>query len=80
MINNKSRTLYFDLDISKEQFLQYYQGDVSYVMVTTSDNMTVQFPAHFIRKFVSHTGIKGRFRIIYDENNKLVSISKVPSQ
>jgi len=77
MNNRQFRTHIFELDISQEQFLHYYKGNVSQVLVTSLDNIKIQFPAQFIQKFVTHNGIKGRFRIIFDENNKLVSLNRV---
>jgi hypothetical protein len=77
-MNSKlSKTLYFNLDISHDEFLCYYKGIVNQVIVTTADNTKIQFPVQFIKKFVRHDGIHGRFKIVYDENNKLVSLDKL---
>jgi hypothetical protein len=45
-------------------------------MVSTDDDIKIQFPAQFIHKFVRQNGIHGRFRLVFDENNKLVSLDR----
>ena len=76
-MNRQSTTLYFNLDISHEQCLLYYQGTIHHVMVTTDDNIKIQFPAQFIHKFVRQDGVRGRFRLVFDENNKLLSLDRI---
>jgi len=77
-MNSKfSKTLYFNLDISHEEILCYYKGIVNQVIVTAADNTKIQFPVQFIKKYVEHNGVHGRFKIVYDENNKLVSLDKL---
>ena len=67
----------FDLDISHQQYLQYYSGTVRQILVQTHDNIKIQFPAQFMQRFVSHAGVHGRFRVVIDENNRLVSLDRL---
>ena len=77
-MNSKlSKTLYFDLDINEDEILRYYKGTVSSVRVVTADNTKIQFPVQFIKRYVRHDGIHGRFRIVFDKNHKLVSIERL---
>ena len=68
---NHSRRIRFQLAISAEEYLAYYQGSAQVVVARADDNRTIRFPASAIRKFVTHDGIFGRFEITFDENNKL---------
>jgi len=72
-----SQRVYFNIDISEHEYIDYYRGKAKNVIVTTEDNRTIQFPARLLQQFVQHTGIKGRFRIIYSSENKLISIDRV---
>ena len=76
-MSGHNNSITFNLDISSEEFLHYYKGVIQNVIVTTNENRTIQFPATFIQKFLSHDGVRGRFRLIYDQNHKLVSIDRV---
>jgi len=64
------------LNISPERFQAYYQGVVEYVVATTSDGRTVQFPARVLRPFLSYQGVQGTFEIIYDANLKFQTIRR----
>ncbi|HEC29072.1 MAG TPA: DUF2835 family protein [Gammaproteobacteria bacterium] len=75
-MSNEKNVQYFDLDISRDEFIYYYNGTVKNILVTTMENKKVQFPASMVQKFVDHYGVRGRFKIIYDNNNKLISINR----
>ena len=67
----------FRISIPADEYLLYYQGKVNTVHVTTNHGKTIQFPAGALQKFVDQNGVKGSFRVIYDDNNKLVQIERV---
>ena len=67
----------FSVDISTEKYLDYYQGSVTQVIVTTDNGKRIQFPAGALRKYVTHMGIKGNFRILYSDDNKFIRIERV---
>lgn len=67
---------YFTLKISSEEFLPYYQGKVHNVQVTTTNGITVQFPAMHLRKHLSSLGIQGYF-CLETQNNKFLSLNKI---
>ncbi|MFT4726602.1 MAG: hypothetical protein ACI9UN_001097 [Granulosicoccus sp.] len=69
--------MFFTLDISATEYQACYRG-VGHVVVTpTEDGKRLQFPANELRKFVSHTGIQGRFEITFSSDNKLLDLRKV---
>ena len=67
----------FNLDISAQQYLSYYTGTVKFVNVQTDDGRTLKFPASELQKYVTHTGIQGRFEIRFNEQCKLVSLNRL---
>lgn len=67
----------FRLRLSADQFRAYYEGAASAVIVTVSDGMRIQFPAKFLRGFLTHAGVFGEFLIRTDEKNKLIDIVRI---
>ncbi len=69
--------LRFYLDISPQQYLSYYKNSGIVVNVQADNGRTLKFPASELQKFVTHSGIQGRFEIEFNEQYKLVSLSRV---
>ncbi|MBN2644699.1 MAG: DUF2835 domain-containing protein [Desulfuromonadaceae bacterium] len=69
--------LTFHLHISPDQFLRYYRGQARNVSVTCDNGQRLTFPAANLRSFLQHDGIHGHFRIEFDHNSKLVSLTKL---
>ena len=69
--------LTFVLHITPDQYLAYYNGAAKTVAVTTEDGLSLKFPANALQKFITREGIHGRFKISFDQNNKLIGISRV---
>lgn len=69
--------LIVDLNISAEQYLRLYRGEVEHVVARALDGRSVRFPAATLRRFVSREGISGRFRIRYGADGKLIDIEKL---
>ena len=67
----------FYLDISPQQYLSYYKGSAKFVNVKTDCGRTLKFPASELQKFVTHSGIRGRFEIDFNDQYKLVRLSRV---
>jgi hypothetical protein len=67
----------FSLNISAKDYLRYYQGSATWIRIVADNGQTLKLPASNFRKFLSHTGIHGRFIIEFDENFKLVSLTKM---
>ena len=71
------RKMRFSLQISAEKYQLYYRGSAKFVKVTATDGRTLKFPANALQKFVSHDGINGQFEIVFDENNRLLSLIRL---
>ncbi|MEH0667109.1 DUF2835 domain-containing protein [Vibrio scophthalmi] len=65
---------YFSLNISYQSFLNHYNGAASQILVTTDNGLRLQLPAMRFRPFVSQIGLKGRFRLTTDQNNKFIKL------
>ncbi|MBY7853086.1 DUF2835 domain-containing protein [Vibrio fluvialis] len=64
----------FSLNISYQAFLSHYSGAASTVLVLTECGLRLQFPAAKFRPFLSQIGVKGRFRLTTDQNNKFLKL------
>ena len=67
----------FSLNISAEQYQAYYQGVARFIRVVAEDGRSLKFPASHLQKFVTHSGIQGRFEIRFDEQQKLQSLQRI---
>jgi hypothetical protein len=69
----------FRIAITAQEYLKYYQGRVDSVVVAASNGQKIQLPAGALVKFLDHKGIKGCFRVLFDNNNKLIRLERVSS-
>lgn len=65
------------LKIPAHQLELYYQGVVDTVAAETTDGRIVHFPANVLRSVVQSHGVYGTFELVFDGNNKFVSISRI---
>lgn len=54
-----------------------YQPGNNTCQIRAESGARVQVPTKNLRPFVTSAGIKGRFRLITDQNNKLKSFEKI---
>jgi hypothetical protein len=66
----------FHLDISPEQYLDYYRGAVHHVLARSTTGQTVQFPASLLQRFVTTEGIHGRFVLTCDQDHKCTGLER----
>ena len=67
----------FNLQLSAENYLQYYEGVAKAIQVKSFCGKTIQFPADKVREFVLEDGVHGTFVICLDDNNKFLSVKKM---
>ena len=77
MAQPQNKQFFFQLQISQQQYLQYYQGTANAVRVVSESGAKIQFPAIRLRPFLTHTGIHGRFCLTIDNNNRFVNLQKL---
>lgn len=70
-------TVIIDLTIGADEYLKQYQHASAVVATHSRDGRSVRFPANILRPFVTHTGIKGTFKIQFDDAGKFNGIEKV---
>lgn len=71
-------TIYtFRLSISGDEALAYYQGRIRSVSVMSEQGQRLQFPFHHLKPFISHLGIRGRFRLVLDDQNAITQIEVI---
>lgn len=68
------------LSISAEEYLKQYRHASAVVVTRCHQGKTVRFPANLLQRFVTHSGIKGTFRIQFAESGKFLGIEKVDTQ
>jgi len=77
LISNTMDKMYFSLNISPEQYQSYYQGSAKFIAVQAQDGRTLKFPTSALQEFVSHSGVQGQFEIEFNDQHKLVKLSKL---
>lgn len=65
------------LSISAHEFERLYAGAANTVMARTVDGRSVSFPAHVLRGQVAQDGVRGTFRIEFDDENRFSSIQRI---
>jgi hypothetical protein len=66
----------FNLNLSAQEYLQYYCGTVNKVVATCLDGKTVQFPAGLLTPFVTGSGVRGNFILTCGDDGKGAHLSR----
>ncbi|MFO7993196.1 MAG: DUF2835 domain-containing protein [Marinobacter sp.] len=66
-----------DVEISPDEWLKLYQGVATDVRTTARDGRSVRFPARILSRFYLKDGIRGSFRILFDDAGKFTSIERL---
>ncbi len=72
-----NRYITVTLSISADQLQAYYAGAARSVAVRANDGRMIHFPVAILRPFVDRNGVRGRFQIEFDDNNKFVAIERL---
>lgn len=72
-----NRYYFFSVQLTYQEFLHYYQGHASQVQVRLNTGQSLQLPAARLRPFLSHSGIRGQFRLTTDAQNKFVRLERL---
>jgi len=70
----------FSLNLSADEYLHFYKGYARAVSVVADDGRRIEIPAASFRQFVGQDGVKGRFELRLDGNNKLVDIERIAAE
>ena len=67
----------FNLHLSREEFLQYYEGVVKFIQVKSYCGKIIQFPADKMREFVLKDGVHGSFVIQLNDDDKFLALKRI---
>ncbi len=67
----------FSLNISAEDYLRYYRGEAVSVIAVDPAGVSIRFPATALRGHVDRNGVRGTFRLLTDEQNRLQSLERI---
>lgn len=70
-------SLVLDIHLTAEQFLTYYQGRANRVLAYSRDGRSVSLPAHHLRPFLTHDGVRGTFRLEVGADGKLLELKRL---
>lgn len=68
---------FFSVNMSYAQCQDLYRHHVKYLVVQSNTGKRIQLPKQNMQKFVTPIGIKGRFALVVDKNNKIIEISRL---
>lgn len=66
-----------DIIISPDEWIKLYEGSATDVHTTARDGRSVRFPARILSRFYLKDGIRGSFRILFDDQGKFVSVDRL---
>lgn len=75
--NADTKSLVVNLAIEADEFVRLYKGTARDVVARATNGQTVRFPANILRPFVTHDGVRGRFKISFNANGKLIAIDRL---
>ena len=67
---------YFNIRMTNQEFLPYYQGRINSIIVTSTAGVRVEFPAMHLRNYLTASGIRGLF-CLQTKDNKFLSLHKI---
>lgn len=70
-------TYFFRIQLTYDQCQHLYNGSTSHAVVTAESGQRIRIPASNLRPFIGQYGIRGRFRLITNQNNKILSFEPV---
>jgi len=68
---------YFNVSLSYDRFLPFYQGHIKIIQVTDDFKRRIDLPAEHFRQFLTRDGIVGRFELTVEQSGKFVSLDKI---
>ncbi|MGF1775996.1 DUF2835 domain-containing protein [Vibrio nomapromontoriensis] len=68
---------HFSMNIRYQAFIEHYAGHAANILVVTDNGLKLQLPAARFRPYLTQIGIKGRFRLTTDHNNKFLRLDSL---
>lgn len=57
--------------------LAFYEGRARRISTLASNGQRLDLPAAAFRRFVDHNGLKGQFRVLVTEENRLIEVQRL---
>ena len=73
----QDKSFYFSLSLSYAECENLYVTGINSVVMTAESGERIQLPSKNLRPFVHKHGLKGRFRLVINSQNKVVSFEKI---
>jgi hypothetical protein len=70
-------SLVLDVSLTSEEFLAVYQGRANRVLLRSRDGRRVSLPAHHLRPYLGHGGIRGTFELEFSSEGALLSLRRL---
>lgn len=70
-------SLHLELSIGPDELMAYYRGVAKTVHATSLDGRTVNFPVSALQRHIMTDGVRGRFRLDFDDNYKFVRLERI---
>jgi hypothetical protein len=67
----------FNMALSARETRTIYEGEARYILVESAQGLKLQLPAVNFRRHVTAEGIRGRFCVVTDVNNKILALHKL---
>lgn len=67
----------FSLNLSSQDYQAYYRGQASTIVALSDTGARIAFPASQLQRFVTRDGVKGRFEIVYSEENRFIRLIRL---
>ncbi|TPE51313.1 DUF2835 family protein [Maribrevibacterium harenarium] len=66
-----------DVSLPAYKYKEMYKGSVKGLVVQSRDGRKIQLPLLAFQQFVTMQGVYGSFEVEFDDNKKLVGITKL---
>jgi hypothetical protein len=63
--------------IPRDDILDFYAGRARRISVVADNGLRLELPAEAFRRFVDHRGIKGRFRVLVTDEDRLIEVQRL---
>ena len=70
-------TFEFDMALSAQKTRAIYEGRARYILVESDQGVKLQLPASNFYRHVTTEGIRGRFSVDVDADNKIISLRRL---
>ncbi|APE05160.1 MULTISPECIES: DUF2835 family protein [Alteromonas] len=76
-IEQTDSVFYFSISVPYTQCEALYSPSVPNVVMVAESGVRVQVPTGRLRQFITSDGVKGRFRMIVNQQNKIKSFERI---